>query len=165
MKFWVVVVVVFFLIVFEVVVVFQVFQVNLFDVKFCNIEGCLFKFVQIKNVYFNQYGKGFRVFVVVYEKYDIEFFEIFFMVLCQIFLDIGFDLWVRLLMFVCVFDNVIVFYNNNMGQGEVIVIFIFFDVEYLILVDIGNFFQMFFFCFDMGFFDLWVFSSNMFVFQ
>lgn len=160
MKFWAAVAAVSLLTASEAAAAPQVLQANPSDVKSRNIEGRSFKLAQIKNVHFNQHGKGPRALAAVYEKYDIELPETLLMVLRQILLDIGFDLRARSLMSARAPDNATAPYNNNTGQGEVTATPIPFDVEYLTPVDIGNPPQTLPLCFDTGSSDLWVFSSN-----
>ncbi|KAK0667165.1 aspartic peptidase domain-containing protein [Cercophora samala] len=157
MKFWTAVAAASLFTASEVAAAPQAIQARPSDLKSRNIEGRSFKLAQIKNVHFNQHGKGPRALAAVYEKYDIELPETLLMVLRQILLDIGFDLRARSLVLA---RNATAPYKNNTAQGEVTATPIPFDVEYLTPVDIGNPPQTLPLCFDTGSSDLWVFSSN-----
>ncbi|KAK0729125.1 aspartic peptidase domain-containing protein [Apiosordaria backusii] len=159
MKFWAAVAAASLFSATEVAAAPQVIQVNPSDLKSRNVEGRSFKLAQIKNVHFNQHGKGPRALAQVYEKYDIELPETLLAVLNQILLDIGIDLRARSLMSPRA-PNATTPYNNNTAQGEVSATPIPFDVEYLTPVDIGTPPQTLPLCFDTGSSDLWVFSSN-----
>ncbi|KAK4205271.1 aspartic peptidase domain-containing protein [Triangularia verruculosa] len=160
MKFWSAVAAASLLSATEVAAAPQVHQVNPSDLKSRNIEGRSFRLAQIKNVHFNQHGKGPRALAAVYEKYNIELPPTLLAVLHQILLDIGFDLPGRSLLSPRDAKNATAPFTNNTVQGEVTATPIPFDVEYLTPVDIGNPPQTLPLCFDTGSSDLWVFSSN-----